>query len=61
MNRTFAHIDLRLGKVRANHSIIYKQEIYPLTKSIEPGTLVRIKVKDLNLLQSWEGVNILEE
>lgn len=61
MKRSFAHIDLRLGKVRANHTIIYQQEIYPLTKSIEPGTLVRIKVRDLNLLHRWKGVNILEE
>lgn len=59
MNRTFPSFDLRIGKVRANHTIIYKKKEYPLSNSIAPGTWVRIHVKKVNLLQLLKGVNIL--
>lgn len=59
MNRIFPYFDLRTGKVRANHTIIYRNKEYPLNKYVEPGTLVRIKVIKMNLYQQWKGVNLI--
>lgn len=59
MNRSFPYFDLRTGKVRANHRILYKQEEYPMSDYIEPGTLIRIKPEKISLLQQLKGVNIL--
>lgn len=59
MKRSFSSIDLRTGKVRANHTVIYRNREYPLSRFIEPGTWVRISVKELNLWRQMEGVNIL--
>ncbi len=61
MNRQFPFFDLRIGQVRANHTVIYKNIEYPLGKYIEPGTWVRLKIEKLNLLQQLKGVNILEQ
>jgi len=60
MNRIFQSFDLRIGQVRANHTVIFDGAEYPLANYIEPGTRVRIEVKKINLLQELEGVNILE-
>jgi hypothetical protein len=60
MKRTFPYFDLRVGKVRANHTIIYREKEYPLKNSIAPGTWVHIQVKTINLVQVMKGVNILE-
>jgi hypothetical protein len=60
MNRVFPHFDLRIGKVRANHRVIYNGAEYQLSQYIEPGTWVRIKTEKLNWYQQWKGVNILE-
>lgn len=60
MNRTFDHFDLRLGKVRANHTFVNESVSYPLSQAIEPGTMVRIQVKKINLIEQLKGVNILE-
>lgn len=59
MNRVFPYFDLRTGKVRANHTVIYEKKEYVLNEYIEPGTWVRIKVTKLNLYQQWKGVNII--
>jgi hypothetical protein len=60
MKRIFPYFDLRTGKVRANHTVVFKKKPYPLAKVIAPGTLVRIQIKRLNLFQIMKGVNILE-
>jgi hypothetical protein len=60
MKRVFPSFDLRLGKVKANHTIIYDEKLYPLSNSITPGTWIHIQVKRINLIQSLKGVNILE-
>ncbi|WP_163099024.1 DUF1850 domain-containing protein [Peribacillus alkalitolerans] len=60
MKRIFPFFDLRIGKVRANHTVIYKGEQYPLSSYIQPGTRVRVKEKTLNIVQQLRGVNILE-
>ncbi|MBP2242837.1 hypothetical protein J2Z40_003418 [Cytobacillus eiseniae] len=60
MNRIFPLFDLRLGKVRANHTLIYKELEYPLSRYIEPGTLLRIKIDKISVFEQLKGVNILE-
>lgn len=60
MNRLFPSFDLRVGKVRANHILIFESNEYPLALVLEPGTWVRLKIERMNLWQQWKGVNILE-
>lgn len=55
MNRAFPFIDLRTGQVRANHQLIYENRTYTLSKSIEPGTWVRISERKLTLWQQWRA------
>ncbi|WP_017755287.1 DUF1850 domain-containing protein [Calidifontibacillus oryziterrae] len=59
MQRVFPYFDLRTGKVRANHRLLYKQRVYPMSNFVEPGTLIRIKPDKLSLIQQMKGVNIL--
>lgn len=61
MNRVFPLFDLRIGEVRANHTVIFKEKEYPLSNYIEPGTWIRIKTKKINLIEYLKGVNILEQ
>lgn len=61
MDRVFPFFDLRVGQVRANHRVIYQNKEYPLSKYIEPGTWVRIKIEKVSILQQLRGVNILEQ
>lgn len=58
MNRNFSFIDLRIGRVRANHRLIYKGDTYPLSKFIKPGTWVRIATKKISLMEELKGVNM---
>lgn len=60
MKRTFPSFDLRVGKVKANHTLIYNDKEYPLSNSITPGTTVHIQVKKINLVQMMKGVDILD-
>lgn len=60
MNRVFPHIDLRIARVRANHTLIFENNEYPLLKTFEKGTRVRIKIVKLKLPQLLKGVNIIE-
>lgn len=59
MNRVFPYFDLRIGKVRANHTVIFEGKDYPLRNYIEPGTWVRVKIIKMNIVQQWRGVNII--
>lgn len=61
MNREFEKFDLRVGQVRANHTLIFEDVTYPLSRAIEPGTRVRIQVKKISLFKQMEGVNILDD
>lgn len=61
MNRIFPHFDLRTGKVRANHKVIFNGVEYPLSNYIKPGTWVRLKFEKINLLQQLKGANILDQ
>ena len=60
MDKRFPSFDLRIGKVRANHTLIVGKNEYPLSRYMEPGTWVRLKIERINLWQQWKGVNILE-
>ncbi|KKK37006.1 RocC [Mesobacillus campisalis] len=61
MNREFGSFVLRVGKVRANHTLVYKNKHYPLSEVVEPGTRLKIQVEKLSIIQQMEGVNILDE
>jgi len=58
MNRNFPFIDLRLGQVRADHRIIYKNHTYKLSNFIKPGTWVRMSPEKMSLWELLKGVNI---
>lgn len=60
MKRDFPFFYLRIGQVRANHKVIYKNMEFPLSRSIKPGTSVKVEIRKLNFLKLWKGVNILE-
>ncbi|MGX6443239.1 DUF1850 domain-containing protein [Neobacillus sp. K501] len=60
MKRVFPYFHLRIGQVRANHRVIYKNKEYPLSRVLQPGTSVKVVIKKLNFFQQWKGVNILE-
>ncbi|MDQ0230675.1 DUF1850 domain-containing protein [Metabacillus malikii] len=59
MNQVFPFIDLRIGQVRANHSINYQGNKFQLSNVIEPGTWVRFSVKKLSFWQLMKGVNLI--
>lgn len=61
MNRAFDYVDLRIGQVVANHTLIYRKHQIPLSSFVKEGTWIRI---DYHLISLWEmlkGVNILEQ
>jgi hypothetical protein len=61
MKRDFPSFVLRVGQVRANHTLLYKSKAYPLAEYIEPGTRVKVQIKKLNVIQQLRGVNILDD
>lgn len=60
MKLVLPYFHLRIGQVRANHRVIYKNKEYPLSRVLQPGTSVKVEIKKLNFFQQWKGVNILE-
>jgi hypothetical protein len=60
MNRDFPYFYLRVGQVRANHRVIFHKKEYPLSRSVKPGTSVKVEIQKLSFFQQWKGVNILE-
>ena len=61
MNRHFPYIDLRLGQVRADHRMIYKDHTYTLSNFITPGTWIRISPQKISYWEQLKGVNISEQ
>ncbi|NNU95423.1 DUF1850 domain-containing protein [Anoxybacillus sp. EFIL] len=61
MNRRFRTIDLRIGQVRANHRLIYKEKEVVLGEKIGYGKWVRIVPTRISLWQQLKGVNIIDE
>lgn len=60
MKRDFPSFVLRVGQVRANHTLLYKNKAYPLAEYIEPGTRVMVQIKKINAIQQMRGVDILD-
>lgn len=60
MNRVFPFLDVRVGKVVANHRLVVNGTIYELKDYLTPGSWVRIKYKKINTLERMGGVNIGE-
>ena len=60
MKRIFPYFYLRIGQVRANHRVIFNKKEYPLSRSIKPGTSVKVEIRRLTYFEQWKGVNILE-
>lgn len=60
MKRLFPYFYLRIGQVRANHRVIFNKKEYPLSRSIKPGTSVKVEIRKLTFYELWKGVNILE-
>jgi len=56
----FPFINLSVGKVRAEHTIIYDENSYLLKEVVGAGTNIQIGVKRLSRRQLWKGVNMLE-
>jgi len=50
MNRVFPYIDLRVGQIIANHTITINDRDLVLSNIISPGSLVRIQVRKLSIL-----------
>ncbi|MGM0902467.1 MAG: DUF1850 domain-containing protein [Bacillota bacterium] len=61
MKRDFPSFVLRVGQVRANHTLLFKNKAYPLAEFIEPGTRAMVQIKKLNVIQQLRGVNILDD
>jgi hypothetical protein len=60
MKLIFPYFHLRIGQVLANHRVIFKNKEYPLSRSIRPGTSVKVEIRKINYFERWKGVNILE-
>ncbi|MEH6943503.1 DUF1850 domain-containing protein [Bacillus sp. JJ722] len=60
MNREFPTITLRVGRVVANHSFIIGDKTIAMSKFTEPGSVIRIEVKKISLLESWKGVRMFD-
>ncbi|WP_255821955.1 DUF1850 domain-containing protein [Domibacillus sp. PGB-M46] len=58
MNRVFPFIDVRIGQVRANHRLIYENHVYALSRSVKPGTWIRISERRLTLWEQWKAAKV---
>ncbi|WP_079478082.1 DUF1850 domain-containing protein [Halobacillus salinus] len=55
----YESIDVMLGQVRANHTIIYYDHTYPLKDYLEAGSWVKIKPLHISNWQWLKGVKLL--
>ncbi|MFC0189660.1 DUF1850 domain-containing protein [Fictibacillus aquaticus] len=60
MNREFPHLDLRTGKVIANHKLIVDGKERPFSSFAEPGSWLRIKLERISLWDILKGGNIVD-
>lgn len=60
MKQVFPFFHLRIGQVRAQHRVIFNKKEYPLSRSIKPGTSVKIEIRKLTIFEQWKGANILD-
>ncbi|MDQ0215631.1 hypothetical protein J2S13_002049 [Oikeobacillus pervagus] len=59
MKKVFQNIQMSTSRVVISHELIFKGKICPLENVIPPGTIVKIHVKRLSLLQLCKGVNMI--
>lgn len=59
MHRIFPFIDLRVGQVISNHTLIYGGHHYPIANYTGKGTWTRLQVQNINLWEMVKGVSIL--
>ncbi|MFC7370198.1 DUF1850 domain-containing protein [Fictibacillus iocasae] len=60
MNREFPYIDLRTGRVIADHVLIVKGEKKHFSTIVKPGTWVRIQYGKINLWNILKGGSSIE-
>ncbi|HWO96774.1 MAG TPA: DUF1850 domain-containing protein [Bacillus sp. (in: firmicutes)] len=60
MNRTFQYVDLRIGQIVANHTLLYNKKEVPFSSFIKEGTWIRIDYRRISLWEASKGVNVLE-
>jgi hypothetical protein len=60
MNREFTYLDLRTGKVIANHKFFVDGEERPFSSFAEPGSWLRIKLERISLWETLKGGNIVD-
>ncbi|WP_261131193.1 DUF1850 domain-containing protein [Bacillus sp. Marseille-Q3570] len=58
MNRIFPYIDVRIGQVIANHTLILNNDRFPLDQVVKSGSWIRLKVQPMNLWQRLKGDEI---
>ncbi|KMM37644.1 hypothetical protein AB986_11230 [Alkalihalobacillus macyae] len=61
MNRQFPFIDLRTGKVIADHILLVQGKEIELSTFIKPGSWVHLESESISLWQWMKGVNVLEQ
>lgn len=61
MNRQLPFIDLRIGQVIANHTLIINDTTVQLSKIAPPGSWVRIKATRLSMFELVKGGFMLEK
>ncbi|WJQ10195.1 DUF1850 domain-containing protein [Geobacillus stearothermophilus] len=59
MERKFPSISLSIGRVVANHRVVYQGKTVALKTVIPPGSIIDIKVRRLSLFECWKGVNLI--
>ncbi|MBM7704749.1 DUF1850 domain-containing protein [Metabacillus iocasae] len=59
MNRVFPFIDLRIGQVVANHTLLYENRKIPFSSFVQKGNWIRIDYKHVSLWDIVKGVNVL--
>ena len=55
MKRTFPSLDIRIGQIIANHTLLLNGNKYPFSSFSEKGSWVSIKVEKLNVWQRLIG------
>ncbi|MDQ0243858.1 hypothetical protein J2S09_001403 [Bacillus fengqiuensis] len=60
MNRTFEYVDLRIGQIVANHTLLYKKKEIPFSSFIKEGTWIRIDYRRISLWEVLKGVSVFE-
>lgn len=61
MHRVFPYIDLRVGQVISNHTLIFKNKKYRIADFTGPGEWTRIRVENISLWNMLKGERISDK